>query len=104
MIQLLRGLFSSPSALVCPHCEREMEEGHSVDACARKRMSRRFFLGAIGGAAASLVVAPVLPQIIGPGEITLSPELFSRIVLESLRDNLQITREMNKTYWQVILS
>jgi hypothetical protein len=58
-MNILSRLFpSKPVALLCPHCEREMAEGHDVDACARKRMSRRFFFGVMGGAAVAAAVAP----------------------------------------------
>lgn len=49
---------SKLAALLCPHCEKEMAEGHNVDACAKKRMSRRFFFGVMGGAVAVAAVAP----------------------------------------------
>jgi hypothetical protein len=57
---LSRLFLSKPTALFCPHCEKDMAEGHDVDRCARKGMSRRFFFGIVGGAAVAAVIAPKL--------------------------------------------
>ena len=55
-MSLIHRIFgNSDAALICPHCERALV-GHDAAACAR-RMSRRWFIGAMAGAAASLVVA-----------------------------------------------
>jgi hypothetical protein len=54
---------SESTALICPHCEREMEGDHDLDACAQKRMSRRYFFGVMGGAAAAVTVASKLPDL-----------------------------------------
>lgn len=45
--------------LVCPHCERPLE-GHEDKAC-RRRMSRRWFLGALGGVVAAVVLPKRVP-------------------------------------------
>jgi hypothetical protein len=58
-MSILSRLFpSKPAALLCPHCEREMADGHDVERCARKRMSRRFFFGVMGGAAVAVAGGP----------------------------------------------
>ncbi len=60
LLNRLFGKSDASSELLCPHCERAMEAGHDVERCARKRLSRRHFLGALGGAAAALAVKPVV--------------------------------------------
>jgi hypothetical protein len=63
-MSLLSRLFpSKPAALLCPHCEREMDDGHDVERCARKRMSRRFFFGVMGGAAVATAMAPAITEV-----------------------------------------
>lgn len=54
-MSLISRLFGTPG-LLCPRCERSLD-GHDDAACARK-MSRRWFIGATLGAAASAIVAP----------------------------------------------
>jgi len=111
----------SSAELLCPHCERSLE-GHDVDACARKRMSRRFFFGILGGAAA----IAALPKLAIPeGEVgmstrfvrmydhttgqfvdrmdvlyghgnTLSAEQITTMTLETLRKNLRTATIMHR--------
>lgn len=52
------------SEILCPHCEETMEEGHDLDACARKRMSRRYFFGVLAGGAALITIPEPPPLII----------------------------------------
>lgn len=41
--------------LVCPHCERELDERHEVEGCRKKgEMPRRLFLGLLGASSAAL--------------------------------------------------
>lgn len=42
--------------VICPHCEKEIEEGHDMVTCARKGMSRRYFFGMLGATAAALAL------------------------------------------------
>lgn len=42
--------------VICPHCEKEIEEGHDMAGCARKGMSRRVFFGIFGASAAALAL------------------------------------------------
>ena len=42
--------------VICPHCEKEIEEGHDIAGCARKGMSRRVFFGVFGASAAALAL------------------------------------------------
>lgn len=46
-------------SLICGRCEKPLE-GHDGGAC-RRKMSRRWFLGALGGAAAALVAKKRIP-------------------------------------------
>ncbi len=63
-MSLLSRIFGNrESEILCPHCERTMEPGHDTDACARKRMSRRFFFGVMAGAAVA-VAAPQKPLLV----------------------------------------
>lgn len=65
----LFGKTESSAEILCPHCEKAMEQDHDVDACARKRMSRRFFFGVMGGAAvASVIVPPLAPTLLSLDE------------------------------------
>lgn len=56
LLSRLFGKTEASSEILCPHCERSMDVAHDVDACARKRMSRRYFFGIVGGAAALLAI------------------------------------------------
>lgn len=40
-----------PKALICPHCERPLDENHVEETCKHK-MSRRFFVGMLSGCVA----------------------------------------------------
>lgn len=51
---ILLNLNKPAPALVCPHCERPMDEHDGAD-CRRSKVSRRFFLGGLGMAAAGTV-------------------------------------------------
>ena len=50
-----------PAGLVCPRCERPMED-HDSEFCAR-RMSRRFFLGAGLGVVGAAAITNLLPNL-----------------------------------------
>lgn len=52
---ILLNLNKSAPALVCPHCEEPMSEHDGLGACRKKKLSRRFFLGGLGMAAAGTV-------------------------------------------------
>jgi hypothetical protein len=74
-----------------------MSEGHDVDACARKRMSRRFFFGVMGGAAVAVAVAPTIEQQLREHFILpavrhdelLTIQMITAEILEVLRGNLK---------------
>jgi hypothetical protein len=110
-MSLLSRLFPpKPAALLCPHCEREMSEGHDVDACARKRMSRRFFFGVMGGAAVAVAVAPQIesfgdwtvqietgPMFYGGNEL-LTVEQITADMLRVLRDSVAQIPQINRKW------
>lgn len=66
----LFGTTATSTEILCPHCERSMDAGHDVEACARKRMSRRYFFGVLGGAAAVLAMPAGLVK--APTDYSLS--------------------------------
>lgn len=68
-----------------------MAEGHDVDICARKHMSRRFFFGVLGGAVAAVAIAPAISKT-GWEAWTEGGHIFYRPILT----NQQITIEMLK--------
>jgi hypothetical protein len=70
-LSLLRG--ASESRLICPRCEKPLD-GHDDQACQRK-MSRRYFFGMFGAAAAAAIAAPQMAQVVDGGEA----EAFSRL-------------------------
>lgn len=102
---LLSRIFGNrESEILCPHCEETMETGHDLKACARKRMSRRFFFGVMAGAAVAVAVAPQAPAAIedwtvtitaGPslmaGNQLLTVEMITRECLIILQNNLKFT-------------
>lgn len=61
-MNLLNIFRSAPAELICQRCEKPLA-GHDEEACAR-RMSRRFFFQAVGGAAAAVAIAQVLPAVV----------------------------------------
>src|SRR5947209_8756680 len=44
--------------LLCPHCERELDERHRKDGCST-RFTRRFLFGLLGGATAAMALPDV---------------------------------------------
>ena len=42
--------------IICHRCEREIDERHEVEGCAKNGMSRRFFFGLAGASAAALAL------------------------------------------------
>lgn len=102
-MSLLSRIFGNrDSEILCPHCERSMESGHDLEACARKRMSRRFFFGVMAGAA----VAVSAPQLIWPtspietpGNILLTVEPITNEALLVLQRNLMIGKQL-KMNWE----
>ncbi len=58
-------LFSKPKprSILCPQCEEPLD-AHADGACPKRKLSRRFFLGAIGTAFAAAAVAQVLPNVV----------------------------------------
>lgn len=48
--------------LICPRCEKSMES--HVDGECQKRLSRRFFIGALGTAFGAAAMAKVLPNVV----------------------------------------
>ncbi len=55
---LIQRLFGLGQGILCPNCEKPIE-GHDDSAC-RRRMSRRYFFGALGGGIVTAVVAPAI--------------------------------------------
>lgn len=51
-------------SLVCPRCERELD-GHDEEKC-RRKMSRRFFLGAATGIVVAAAITSVIPATVAP--------------------------------------
>lgn len=58
--------------LICPRCEKPLE-GHEDSAC-RRRMSRRYFFGALGGLAVAAVAIPKVAGITSADVIALQLE------------------------------
>lgn len=91
-----------------------MGSGHDVDACARKRMSRRYFFRVLGGAAAAVVIAKRVPTggLFNPiadvagqfraghlrGNRILTPEILSREVLKMLQSNVSAAMDVQRDY------
>lgn len=115
MFTFIKDLFrkrEQSSAILCPHCEKPASEGHE---CSRW-MSRRIFLGALGGAAAAVVVAPAL--VVKPGGLFnpvadiagqyargklggnrfLTADEIARECLKVLKDNMDAAREVNRRW------
>ncbi len=69
IIKRLFGKSDESGEVLCPRCEREMEPGH---VCAG--LSRRFFLGVSGAAAAALVLPTAALDIGAPDEWIASGE------------------------------
>ena len=62
LISRLFGKSEVSAEVICPHCERAVSEGHDIELCARKRMSRRYFFGALGGVAAGAAALVAVPE------------------------------------------
>ena len=63
--------------LICPHCEKELV-GHDDAACQR-RMSRRFFFGAmLGGVVAAAVGPALVEQFVIPAAYPLETDYSQR--------------------------
>lgn len=96
-------------SLICPKCEKPLEA--HVDGHCQKRLSRRFFLGALGSAFATAAVAKVIPNVVGV-DMAAGPDVSvvqvfrpkvhqgGAIHLESNVDleNFFSPRQMGKTY------
>jgi hypothetical protein len=115
----LFGKSEASTEVLCPHCERSMDAGHNVDACARARMSRRCFFGLMGGAAAVLAMPPIsrlsldefAARYIEPAAVQLAnaidadlfnrfitPEEMARETLLTLQRSLGIAQQMNSDF------
>lgn len=95
-----------------------MAEGHNVDACAKKRMSRRFFFGVMGGAVAAVAVAPhvKLPgtgsyfnpvaDVFGQyhGNRILTIKEITHEMLEVLHNNLVTTKRIDRNHERIFAS
>lgn len=113
----LFGKTESSTEILCPHCERSMGAGHDVDACARKRMSRRYFFGVLGGAAAVLAgahadlsldldaltdryIQPAVAALVDRinGNTILTPEIVARETLKMFKRNLSAAMDVQRDY------
>lgn len=59
---ILLNLNKPAPELICPHCERPMSEHGGVKECGRARVSRRFFMGGLGLAAAGTAAGLAFTQ------------------------------------------
>ena len=98
--------------VLCPHCEEAMGPYHDVDRCARKGMSRRFFLGGLGGLAviaaapvptlaewmARPVVEVAAPVIATRGNQYLTLDMITHDMLAILHNNLSRTQSINAQF------
>lgn len=89
LLTRLFGKTAGSTEILCPHCERSMDAGHDAEACARKGMSRRYFFGLMGGAAAAVVVAPALPKYLGT---------VGKFNLRALQSNVRLARTIQRDY------
>lgn len=92
LISRLFGKGSDSSEVLCPRCERAMQPGHEC-----RGLSRRFFFGALAGAAAAVT----LPQVIiepacGSGNALLTIQAVTWEMLNVLHNNLIITRSIDR--------
>ena len=55
--------------LICPHCERPMDEKHRRDGC-KGRFTRRFFFGLLAGIGAAVALPNAVndPVLLRPGD------------------------------------
>jgi hypothetical protein len=76
--------------ILCPHCERGIDGPHDLDACRRKRMSRRSFFGTLLGAAVAPIAAKALPRRTTGGlfdphaDVHAQYELARRVIMPGL--------------------
>lgn len=59
---ILLNLNKPAPELICPHCERPVSEHGGVKECGRARVSRRFFMGGLGLAAAGTAAGLAFTQ------------------------------------------
>ncbi len=67
--------------ILCPNCEKPIE-GHNDSAC-RRRMSRRYFFGALGGGIAAAAIAPTII-----GDLSEQPSI--RVIHDLSTTNLDV--------------
>jgi hypothetical protein len=108
----LFGKTQTSTEILCPHCERSMDEGHDAETCARKGMSRRIFFGVLGGAAAAVAIAPALVKpgtggLFNPiadlagqykGNQLLTPHFINLECLRILKGNVARARPLQVEY------